>query len=90
MGKVTQRWDFRVEPGADRLVRQAAETPGRTLTDFVVEAAVIEAERPLAGRTHFALEPERWERFVELLDRPPQDNAGLLELFSKPSVFDAT
>ena len=35
-----------------------------------VEAAVIEAERLLADRTHFALEPERWERFVEPRGRP--------------------
>lgn len=90
MGKVTQRWDFRVEPDTDRLVRQAAETADRTLTDFVVDAAVIEAERLLADRTHFVLEPRRWEHFVELLDRPPQDNPGLRELFSKPSAFDAT
>ena len=49
----------------------------------------VEAERLLADRTHFVLEPERWERFVEPLDRPPQDNPGLRELFSRPSVFDA-
>lgn len=90
MGKVKQRWDFRVEPDTDRLVRQAAETADRTLTDYVVGAAVIEAERLLADRTHFVLEPDRWERFVELLDRPPQDNPALRELLSKRSVFDAT
>lgn len=90
MGKVNQRWDFRVEPDTDRLVRQAAETAQQTLTDFVVDAAVIEAERLLADRTQFVLEPERWERFVELLDRPPQDNPGLRDLLSKPSAFDAT
>jgi len=88
--KVSQRWDFRVAPDTDRLVRQAAETAQQTLTDFVVDAAVIEAERLLADRTQFVLEPERWERFVELLDRPPQDNPGLRDLLSKPSAFDAT
>lgn len=87
MAKVKERWDFRVDADTDRLVRQAAQTAERTLTDFVVDAAVVEAERLLADRREFVLDPERWDRFVELLDRSPQDNPGLEKLFSKPSVF---
>jgi uncharacterized protein (DUF1778 family) len=89
MAGVKERWDFRVDPETDRLVRQAAETAERTLTDFVVDAAVVEAERLLADRTRFVLEAEQWGRFVELLDRPPQANPGLERLFSKPSAFSA-
>lgn len=89
MSKIKERWDFRVAPETDRLVRQAAATADRTLTDFVVDAAVIEAERLLADRTNFVLDEERWNRFVELLDRPPRDNPSLEKLFSKPSVFAA-
>jgi uncharacterized protein (DUF1778 family) len=87
MAKVKERWDFRVEPETDRLVRQAATTSQRTLTDFVIDAAVLEAERLLADRTEFALEQQQWDRFVELLDRSPRDNPGLEKLFSQPSVF---
>lgn len=87
MAKVKERWDFRVSSETDELVRQAAETAERTLTDFVVDAAVVEAERVLADRTHFVLATEQWNRFVELLDRSPQDKPGLEKLFSKPSVF---
>jgi uncharacterized protein (DUF1778 family) len=49
--------------------------------------AVFEAERILADRTQFVLEAEQWERFVELLDRPPREKPGLEKLFSRPSVF---
>ena len=87
MAKVKERWDFRVASDTDQLVRQAAETADQTLTDFVVDAAVVEAERVLADRTQFVLDAERWDRFVELLDRAPQENPGLEKLFSKPSVF---
>jgi uncharacterized protein (DUF1778 family) len=87
MPKVKERWDFRVASDTDQLVRQAAETSDRTLTDFVVDAAVLEAERVLADRTRFVLDAERWKLFVELLDRPPQDKPGLERLFSKPNVF---
>jgi uncharacterized protein (DUF1778 family) len=87
MASTKERWDFRVEPETDRLVRQAAASSQRTLTDFVVDAAVLEAERLLADRTTFTLERAQWEQFVELLDRPPRENPGLEKLFSKPSVF---
>ena len=89
MPKTKERWDFRVAPETDRLVRQAAASADRTLTDFVVDAATIEAERLLADRTHFILGAEQWNEFVELLDRPPQDNPGLEKLFAGPSVFAA-
>jgi uncharacterized protein (DUF1778 family) len=87
VAKVKQRWDFRVASETDQIVRQAAETADRTLTDFVVEAAVGEAERVLADRREFVLAEDEWERFVELLDRPPQEKPGLEKLFSQPSFF---
>ena len=82
-----ERWDFRVASDTDRLVRQAAEATDQTLTNFVIDAAVVEAERVLADRTQFVLDAEHWARFVEILDRPPQSKAGLEKLFSQPSVF---
>ena len=82
-----QRLDFRIEPETDRLDRQAAATSQRTLTDLVVEAAVLNAECLLADRTEFAIQRQQWDRLVELLDRSPQDNPGLEKLFSTPSVF---
>lgn len=86
---VNERWDFRVAAAAANLVRRAAETTDQTLTEFVVDAAVLEADRVLADRTSFALPAERWKRFVEILDRAPQENPGLAKLFSRPSVFTA-
>jgi len=87
MATAKQRWDFRVAPDTDRLVREAAESSQRTLTDFVVDAAVLEAERLLADRTRFALDSANWERFAKALDRSPRENPGLEKLFAGPSVF---
>ncbi len=88
VSRATDRWEFRVESQADQFVRRAADISNRTLTDFVVGAAVIEADRVLADRTRFVLEDEQWTRFVELLDRPPQENPGLTRLFATPSIFE--
>ena len=89
MARVKERWDFRVSPETDLLVRQAADTADRTLTDFVIDAALLQAERVLADRTQFILDDQQWVRFVELLDRPPEQKPGLEKLFSKPSIFSA-
>jgi uncharacterized protein (DUF1778 family) len=86
--KSKERWDFRVEPDTDELVRQAAEVQHRSLTAFVIEAALVEAERVVADRTRFVLDPETWDRFNELLDRPVQPKAALKRLLAEPSVFD--
>ena len=82
------RWNLRVADDTDSLVRRAAEETDRNLTEFVVDAAVAEAERTLADRTRFVLDEERWTSFVEALDQPVRDNPGLAKLFSKPTVFE--
>ncbi len=82
------RWNLRVAPDADSVVREAAALSHRNLTDFVLQAAVVEAERVLADRTRFVLDPAHWDQFVELLDRPAQDKAGLAKLFEKSSIFE--
>ncbi len=82
------RWNMRVAADADAVVRQAAALSHRKLTEFVIDAAVIEAERVLADRTRFVLDPEKWGEFLELLDRPVQENPGLARLFAGPSVFE--
>ena len=86
--RATDRWEFRVAANADALVRRAADVSQRTLTDFVVGAAVVEADRVLADRVRFVLEHDDWTRFVEALDRSPRENPGLARLFSKPAVFE--
>lgn len=82
------RWNLRVAPDDDIVVRKAADEADRELSDFIRAAAVLEAERILADRTVFTLGHEQWDRFQELLDRPPRIPAGLEDLFSRPSVFE--
>jgi uncharacterized protein (DUF1778 family) len=85
--KSKERWDFRVGADTDRLVRVAADTTERSLTDFVVRAALVEAQHVLADRTRFTLDEQRWAQFVDRLDRPEAALDGLERLFSSASVF---
>lgn len=82
------RWNLRVAQDDDFVVRKAADESDRELSEFVRSAAVQEAERILADRTVFTLNEEKWDRFNEILERPPRVPAGLKRLFSKPSVFE--
>jgi uncharacterized protein (DUF1778 family) len=68
-------------------VREAASLQHRNLTEFVIDAAVNEAERLLADRTRFRLDADRWEAFLDVLDRPVTENPRLARLFEKPDVF---
>jgi uncharacterized protein (DUF1778 family) len=82
------RWTVRVAEPADRVVRAAASVSHRNLTEFVVGAAVGEAERVLGDRTRFVLGEAEWDRFVELLDRSPRSSPGLAKLFATKSAFE--
>jgi uncharacterized protein (DUF1778 family) len=82
------RWNLRVASVDDDLVRQAASLSDRNLSDFVLQAAKVEAERVLADRTRFILDDAQWAEFLDLLDRPAEANPRLAKLFATPSVFE--
>ena len=82
------RWNVRVASVDDELVRRAAALSSRNLSDFVLQAARIEAERVLADRTRFVLDEQTWAEFADLLDRPTKVNSGLAKLLTTPSLFE--
>jgi uncharacterized protein (DUF1778 family) len=82
------RWNLRVKDSEDSLVRAASEAADTSYSDFIRCAAVAEAQRVLADRDQFPLLPPQWEKFTELLERPPRVPDGLHRLYSQPSVFE--
>lgn len=80
----TSRLNLRVAPADDALLRQAADLLGETVSEFLVESARERAERLVADRTRFLLEESEWSAFCEALDRPPEMNPALRELFERP------
>jgi uncharacterized protein (DUF1778 family) len=80
--------DLRVDPRRDALIRHAAEARGKTVTEFVLDAAAVEAEHVLADQRFFLLDEERWAHFNALLDRPAMDKPRLSDLLAKSSVLD--
>lgn len=82
------RLELRLEPGKRQLLDQAAEAAGMSTSAFVLAHATEAASQLLADRTTFVLPAERWDAFVELLDRPEQAVEGLAAFLARPSILE--
>lgn len=85
----TEKLDLRLTPDAKRTLYAAAGAVGRSVSDFVLESALRQAEETLADRRWFALDEERWRAFLAALDAPPRPLPRVERLFAEPSVFEA-
>jgi uncharacterized protein (DUF1778 family) len=81
------RLNLRASAQQDALIRRAAESVGRSVTEFVLDSACANAEHVLADRNRFVLDDEAWKRFMVALDRPVTDKPRLKRLLSEPSVL---
>ena len=73
-------------PTAERnLIDRAAESAGKTRTDFILEAARRAAEDALLDRALMLVSPEAYKDFLKRLDRTPKPNERLQRTMrSKP------
>ncbi len=60
----------------ERLARAAALT-GRTISSFLISAALERANRVIAGEQTITLSQRDWDRLMAVLDNPPPPNAAL-------------
>jgi len=81
------RINLRASARQEQLLKQAAAAPDRTMTDFVLESAVVAAERVLADRRWFLISDEQWDEFQHLLEQPARDLPRLRALLDKTSPF---
>ena len=84
----TAKLDLRLTLEAKQKLRTAAATAGCTVSEFVLESALVRAEETLADCTRFGLDAARWLAFLEALDASPRDLPRLGRLLSDPSVFE--
>ncbi len=83
----TRRLDLRLTEEQDALIRRAAEQDARSISDFVLSAATLEAQRRLTDQRFFMLNEEDHARFEEILEASPTDDPKLRKLFDRPSPF---
>src|SRR5439155_21005999 len=65
-------------PAAERnLIVRAAQSSGKTRTDFILAAAPRAAEEALLDRAMLSVSPAAYANFLARLDAPPQPNERL-------------
>ena len=69
--------NLRIKPAERGLIDRAAQSLGKTRTDFVLDAAHRAAEDALIDRAMIAASPKAYAEFLARLDAPPRPNARL-------------
>lgn len=67
----TARVEARIAPDALAVVRRAAELQGRSVSDFLVAAALKDAQRTIEDAQIIRLSVDDQQRFADLLLNPP-------------------
>ena len=83
MANRKQQLNLRIDPQDRALFDEAADAQHETLTQFLVESGRQRAQRLLADRTSFVLDPDQWQELMDTLDRAPRVNPGIVDLFSR-------
>ena len=77
----TSRVEARISPDALAVVKRAAEIQGRSVSEFIVDAAREAAHRTIEETTIIRLSVEDQRRIAEAILNPPEPNEALRRAF---------
>lgn len=80
--------NIRLDSHQQALIDRAAQSVGKTRTEFILDASRREAEQVLLDQTVFVLEPDEYDRFVEMLNAPPEPTEALRKLLNTPLPWE--
>lgn len=83
----SERLEVRTTKDERSLIDRAVAEQGTDLTDFVVSNLTVAAQRVLADRTEFVLDPAAAEAWEAVNRRRARDLPGLRRLMERPSPF---
>jgi uncharacterized protein (DUF1778 family) len=84
----TERIDVRVSPTAKNTLQMAATQTNKTVSQFLLDAALTAAAETLEDRRSFVLGKKRWNEFLKILDRPARFKPRLARLLAHRSVLE--
>jgi uncharacterized protein (DUF1778 family) len=84
----TERIDVRVSPTAKNTLQMAATQVNKTVSQFLLDAAMTAAAETLEDRRSFVLDRKRWDEFLKILNRPPRIKQKLARLLAERSVLE--
>lgn len=80
--------NIRVQQTQRDLIDHAATILGKTRSEFMLEVACREAENVICDNTFFALDEERYQEFMAILDSPPKVDEELRKFLTTKSPWD--
>ena len=83
-GRITARVSSQVE----EMLKEAAELTGMLVNQFMVQASVEQARKIIDRELFIKASRADAELMLKILDKPPQPNAALVDLFSRPEEAD--
>ena len=84
-----RRMELRTTAEERELIDRAAAETATGVTEFVVSGAVEKAQRVLADRDRFELDPAAAQAWAAMNARPARDLPGLRRLMERPSPFSS-
>ena len=84
----TEKLDLRLTRDAKLTLQAAAAASRRSVSEFVLESALVRADETLADRRTFSLDAKQWKAFLAALDARPRSLPRLARLFKEPGFFD--
>jgi uncharacterized protein (DUF1778 family) len=80
--------NLRVREDTRALIDKAASIQGRSRTDFMIEAARRAAEEAILDQRVIMVDQDSYNRFLAVLDRPPESNDKLRKLMRTKAPWD--
>lgn len=84
----SERIDVRASVSVKNLLKEAARTAHKNVSEFLLDAGIDAANQALADRRRFDLSESQWETFQQALDRPVQSKSRLKKLLNEPGLLD--
>jgi uncharacterized protein (DUF1778 family) len=80
--------NLRTSDSQKSLIDRAAQAVGKDRTEFMLEAAIREAQSVLLDQRFFELDGAAFRKFAEALDEPPAANPRLRKLLAKRAPWE--
>jgi uncharacterized protein (DUF1778 family) len=82
--------NIRIKADERSLIDKAAKMCGKNRTDFILEAARLEAEKTLLDQLVIKASPKAYTEFLALLESPPSLNVQLRKTMRTEAPWDKT
>jgi uncharacterized protein (DUF1778 family) len=84
----SEKLDIRIAPEAKRMLQEAARARRMTISQFVLDSALVAASEVLAEQSRIVLGAQEWTAFMEALDTPPRRHPRMERLLNEPTSLD--